>query len=161
MLNITRALNNDRLLRALTGLNRKAFDELCMVFGPVYEESLSLQSASKPRKRARGGGRKARLESTQAKVFFILFYFKCYPTFDVLSIIFDLERGRSNLWVHRLQGIRIIWSERAFSDFKHRLRELTSRRWRVSMEYRIERLNLYVRGWMNYFGISQLYGPME
>jgi Helix-turn-helix of DDE superfamily endonuclease len=47
----------------------------------------------------------ARLESIQAKVFFILFYFKCYPTFDVLSIIFDLERGRSNRWVHRLQGI--------------------------------------------------------
>jgi hypothetical protein len=103
MLNITRALNNDRLIRALTGLNRKAFDELCVVFGPVYEESL--QAELKPRKRARGGGRKARLESTQAKVFFILFYFKCYPTFDVLSIIFDLERGRSNRWVHRLQGI--------------------------------------------------------
>jgi hypothetical protein len=103
MLNINRALNNDRLLRALTGLNRKAFDELCLVFGKVYEESL--QQALKPRKRARGGGRKARLESTQAKLFFILFYFKCYPTFDVLSIIFDLDRGRSNRWVHRLQEI--------------------------------------------------------
>ncbi|PSB06698.1 IS5/IS1182 family transposase [Pleurocapsa sp. CCALA 161] len=103
MLNITRALNNDRILRALTGLNRKAFDELCIVFGTVYEESLQKDSA--PRKRARGGGRKARLQSTQAKVFFILFYFKCYPTFDVLSIIFDLDRGRSNRWVHRLQGI--------------------------------------------------------
>ena len=103
MLNITRALNNDRLIRALTGLNRKAFDELCVLFAPVYEASLQVEL--KPRKRARGGGRKARLESTQAKVFFILFYFKCYPTFDVLSIIFDLERGRSNRWVHRLQGI--------------------------------------------------------
>jgi RNA-directed DNA polymerase len=59
------------------------------------------------------------------------------------------------------QGIRIIWSERAFADFKHRLRGLTSRRWRVSMEYRIGQLNRYLRGWMNYFGISQLYGPME
>jgi RNA-directed DNA polymerase len=59
------------------------------------------------------------------------------------------------------QGIRIIWSEGAFADFKHRLRGLTSRRWRVSMESRIERLNQYLRGWMNYFGISQLYGPME
>jgi RNA-directed DNA polymerase len=59
------------------------------------------------------------------------------------------------------QGIRVVWSERAFDDFKHRLRGLTSRRWRVSMEYRIERLNLYLRGWMNYFGISQLYSPME
>jgi RNA-directed DNA polymerase len=59
------------------------------------------------------------------------------------------------------QGIRIIWSERTFADFKHRLRGFTSRRWRVSMEYRIERLNRYLRGWMNYFGISQLYSPME
>ena len=103
MLNITRALNNDRLIRALTGLNRKAFDELCVVFGKVYEESLERSSA--PRKRVRGGGRKARLQSIQAKVFFILFYFKCYAIFEVLSIIFDLDRGRSNRWVHRLQGI--------------------------------------------------------
>jgi len=32
-----------------------------------------------------------------------LFYYKCYPTFDVLGLLFDLERGRSNRWVHRLQ----------------------------------------------------------
>ncbi len=30
MINLHRALNNDRLLRALTGLNRKAFDEYQM-----------------------------------------------------------------------------------------------------------------------------------
>jgi RNA-directed DNA polymerase len=60
----------------------------------------------------------------------------------------------------RIQGIRIIWSDRAFQDFKHRLRGLTSRRWRVSMEHRMERINQYLRGWMGYFGISQLYGPI-
>jgi RNA-directed DNA polymerase len=58
------------------------------------------------------------------------------------------------------QGIRIVWSDRAFQDFKHRLRGLTSRRWRVSMEDRIERVNQYLRGWMGYFGISKLYGPI-
>ena len=58
------------------------------------------------------------------------------------------------------QGIRIVWSERAFQDFKHRLRGLTSRRWRVSMEYRLKRISLYLRGWMGYFGISQRYGPI-
>jgi RNA-directed DNA polymerase len=58
------------------------------------------------------------------------------------------------------QGIRIVWSERAYQDFKHRLRGLTSRRWRVSMEYRIERINQYLRGWMGYYGISKLYGPI-
>ncbi|NJP09627.1 MAG: transposase [Leptolyngbyaceae cyanobacterium RU_5_1] len=103
MLNIQRALENDRLLRALTGLNRKAFDALCEVFSRVYQESL--ENDPKPRKRARGGGRKARLRSMESKLFFILFYFKCYPSFDVLSFIFDLERGRANRWVHRLQGM--------------------------------------------------------
>jgi hypothetical protein len=58
------------------------------------------------------------------------------------------------------EGIRIVWSERAFEDFKHRLRDLTSRRWRVSMEYRLERISLYLRGWMGYFGISQRYEPI-
>lgn len=103
MLNINRALENDRLLRALTGLNRKAFDLLCEVFSTTYQEQL--ESNPQPRKRARGGGRKARLESIESKLFFLLFYFKCYPTFDVLGFLFDLERGRSNRWVHRLQGV--------------------------------------------------------
>jgi hypothetical protein len=103
VLNINRALKNDRLLRALTGSNRKAFDSLCESFAEVYQEQL--EQDAKPRKRARGGGRKARLESIESKLFFILFYFKCYPTFDVLGFFFDLERGRSNRWMHRLQGV--------------------------------------------------------
>lgn len=103
MLNLQRALENDRLMRALTGLNRPAFEALCRVFSQVYQETL--QSDSKPRQRARGGGRKARLQSMESKLFFILFYFKCYPTFDVLSFLFDLERGRANRWMHRLQGV--------------------------------------------------------
>ena len=74
MLNIHRALKNDRLLRALTGLNRKAFNALCEIFGAAYQEWV--ESDPKPRKRARGGGRKARLQSIEAKLFFILFYFK-------------------------------------------------------------------------------------
>jgi len=103
MLNIERALENDRLLRAVTGLNRKAFDQLCEVFEAAYQEELERET--KPRQRARGGGRKARLGSIEAKLFFILFYFKCYPTFDVLGLLFDLERGRSHRWMHRLQGL--------------------------------------------------------
>lgn len=71
MLDVERVLNQDRLLRALTGLNWKAFDELLSVFSPVYEQARHTQ----PRQRAVGGGRKARLLGTQEKLFFILFYF--------------------------------------------------------------------------------------
>lgn len=59
------------------------------------------------------------------------------------------------------RGIRIFASDPAMQDFKHRLRGLTSRSWGVSMAERIERLNRYLRGWMNYFGISQHYSPIE
>ena len=65
MLNLKRALKNDRLLKALTGLNRKAFDELCKAFGEGYQAFL--QTDLKPRKRTRGGGRKAPLESIGSK----------------------------------------------------------------------------------------------
>jgi RNA-directed DNA polymerase len=59
------------------------------------------------------------------------------------------------------RGIRIWWSDQAYRDFMHRLRGLTSRSWGVSIEYRMERLNRYLRGWMNYYGISQHYSPIE
>jgi Helix-turn-helix of DDE superfamily endonuclease len=104
MLNIRRVLDNERLLRSLTGLNRPGFDKLCEVFGEVYDQAL--QSDPKPRQRARGGGRKARLGSVEAKLFFILFYFKVYPTFDVLGWLFDLERGRCNLYIRGVQILK-------------------------------------------------------
>jgi RNA-directed DNA polymerase len=59
------------------------------------------------------------------------------------------------------RGIRIFASHQSLADFKHRLKGLTSRSWGVSMAERIERLNRYLRGWMNYFGISQHYSPIE
>lgn len=59
------------------------------------------------------------------------------------------------------RGIRIFVSSQALKDFKDRLRGLTSRSWGVSMAERLKRLNLYLRGWMNYFGISQHYSPIE
>jgi RNA-directed DNA polymerase len=61
-----------------------------------------------------------------------------------LTEVLRLKVNEQKSWVCRIerldylgftfQGIRIIWSEQAFQDFKHRLRGLTSRRWRVSME---------------------------
>ena len=58
------------------------------------------------------------------------------------------------------QGPRIYWSHEAFQDFRHRLRELTGRSWGVSMAYRIRNLNEYLRGWGQYFGLSQYYRPL-
>lgn len=102
MLNIKRALKQDRLLRALTGLNLQAFEALLAAFALVYQEQQTLRPR---RQRDIGGGRKAKLFSPQEKLFFILFYFKCYPTFDLAGILFDLDRSQTNRWMHRLQPI--------------------------------------------------------
>ena len=58
------------------------------------------------------------------------------------------------------RGSKVRWSEKAFQSFKYRVRKLTSRSWGVSMKRRIKELNQYLRGWMNYFGISEYYGPI-
>lgn len=58
------------------------------------------------------------------------------------------------------RGVKLRWSERAFEDFKHRIRQFTGRSWGVSMTYRLNKLAEYVRGWMGYFGISDYYRPI-
>jgi RNA-directed DNA polymerase len=58
------------------------------------------------------------------------------------------------------KGTKIRWSDKAFREFKRRVKYLTGRSWFVSMEYRYEKLTQYIRGWMNYFGISEYYRPI-
>ena len=58
------------------------------------------------------------------------------------------------------RGTKIRWSDDAFREFRRRLKRLTGRSWRVAMEYRVRKLNEYVRGWINYFGISEYYRPI-
>ncbi len=101
MLNINRILQQDRLLRATTGLNQKAFEELLVKFELVYLSS----TKEKARKRRRGAGRKAQLRTIKEKLFYILFYLKCYPTYDLASVLFDFDRSQAYRWVCRLQPI--------------------------------------------------------
>ena len=55
---------------------------------------------------------------------------------------------------------KIRWSQKAFVEFKRRIRLLTGRSWFVSMDYRLKKLAEYIRGWMNYYGISEYYRPI-
>ena len=58
------------------------------------------------------------------------------------------------------RGSKLRWSDKSFETFKHRVRRLTGRSWGVSMGYRLHKLAEYVRGWMNYYGISDYYRPI-
>jgi len=100
MLNLERILRDDRLLRAITGLNCKAFENLLPDFNEAYQQSRS--NPEVVRKRAPGGGRKATLRTSRDKLFYILLYCKCYPTFDLMSVLFDFDRSCAWDWVHGL-----------------------------------------------------------
>ena len=57
-------------------------------------------------------------------------------------------------------GKKIIWHEESMKRFQYKVRKLTGRNWRVSMEYRLKKLNEFLRGWCHYYCISDYYRPI-
>ena len=54
-------------------------------------------------------------------------------------------------------GGSLKWHESVVGKFKFQIRQLTGRSNGISMEKRIAELTVYMRGWINYFGIGQGY----
>lgn len=69
-------------------------------FSQAYQDSQIKPDVQ--RQRAPSGGRKATLRTEQDKLFYILFYCKCYPTFDLLSVLFGFNRSCAWDWIHGL-----------------------------------------------------------
>jgi hypothetical protein len=96
-MNISKLAGNSRLCKALTGLSYQEFSDLV----PVFEKALYELRMQKPkRKRKAGAGQKGKLPTVEAKLLFILFYLKTYPTYDVLAFVTDRDRGRCCKSVH-------------------------------------------------------------
>ncbi len=57
----------------------------------------------------------------------------------------------------RFRGKQILWHLKSMDKFKHHVRELTNRTWGVSMRTKLRKLSIYLRGWINYYGIANQY----
>jgi DDE superfamily endonuclease len=91
-MNINKIVNDPRMIKALTSLSYQEFYDLV----PEFERQLYIVRKQKPnRKRLPGQGQKGVLNTTEAKLFFVLFYVKTYPTFDVLSFVSGKQRGHA------------------------------------------------------------------
>lgn len=53
------------------------------------------------------------------------------------------------------KGWQLRVGEKSYRRFKSKVRQLTSRRWSVSIGVRLERLNVYTKGWISYFRIAK------
>ena len=91
-MNISKLSHDPRAIKALTGLSYQEFIDLI----PIFEKSLhEIRMQQQNRKRKPGGGQKGILKASSEKLFFILFYLKTYPTFDVLAFFVGKSRGRT------------------------------------------------------------------
>ncbi|GHS92478.1 hypothetical protein AGMMS49949_04640 [Alphaproteobacteria bacterium] len=84
-------------MRALTGVNEKEFKVLV----PVFAKMLYEEAASKERQRAVGGGNKSILGDASHKLFYILFYLKGYPTYDVAGFVLGAVRSACFAWTKK------------------------------------------------------------
>jgi hypothetical protein len=114
-------VRNERQFRAFTGLPQKEFDRLLPDFTRCLEaiQKQRYQKHRVQRKRQPGGGRKGALSTPELKLFFILFYLKTYPTFDVLGGLFNLSPGKAEENVMKLLPI-LKQTEKCLQVLPHR-----------------------------------------
>lgn len=94
--------SNDRAIKALIGLTRSQFDILVPKFEAELHEIQMERVTNGEIKRLPSGGKSGFLHSIPLKLFFILFYLKNYPAFDVLAAIFMFSSGDAHGHVEKL-----------------------------------------------------------
>jgi hypothetical protein len=118
---IASALHSERTCLSLTGLSIAEFEDLVESFRWNWDEHLHTRKPQ--RKRKIGGGRTGQLGTIEEKLFFILFYLKSYPTYDVLSFIVQFHRTRACQWtlallpvLEKTLGRRLVLPERKITS---------------------------------------------
>jgi hypothetical protein len=102
-------IRDDRQMRALTGLSQAQFAQLLPTFVEVYQakRQADYEQAVQEGQRQRqlGGGRKSKLPTMADKLLFVLYYYKNYPTFDVLGTQFKLARSKAHTHLYQLSPL--------------------------------------------------------
>ena len=85
-MDMERVFRKPKLLRTLTSLDAGEFERLLAAFEVAWQAQRTERNyAGQTRQRAVGAGHQGTLPTAQAKLFFALFYCKCYlrlPRFD-------------------------------------------------------------------------------
>lgn len=102
-------IRDDRQMKALTGLSQAQFNALLPAFSDLYQaaQQQTYEDGVKAgtRRRKPGGGCKGKLRTIADKLLFVLYYYKTYPSFDVLGTQFNMVRSKANENLHKLSPI--------------------------------------------------------
>lgn len=97
-------VKHPELVQYAVGIRFSQFKSLL----PKFSQALRLAEVTwlkQPRKRLPGAGRKPHLNSDWDKLFFVLFYYKVYPTFRFAQVLFGFDKRNVQLWVRRLESV--------------------------------------------------------
>ena len=102
-------IKDDRQMKAFTGLSQAQFADLLPVFSDTYQttqqQTYEQGVESGTRTRTPGGGSKGKLPTMADKLLFVLYYYKTYPTFDVLGTQFAMVRSKAHENLHKLSPV--------------------------------------------------------
>lgn len=93
------------LFPCVIGITKTQFDKILPKFSLALLRSEGRYLARFKRLREAGGGRKAHLKSGAEKLFFVLLYYKIYPTFRFCQILFGFDKRNCQIWVRRLENV--------------------------------------------------------
>lgn len=100
-------LSDNRTSQATIGLTEHEFQLLV----PWFEKIMVAKRRERHNPFQRG--RPGILQDVRDKLFFVLYYLKTYPTFDVLSVTFGMHRSNACRWVHYYVSVLIEALERS------------------------------------------------
>ena len=89
---------------AMTGLNAKEFRALLLLFGSTWTKMYVADEF--------GRGRPPAIKSMEDRLFFILYYYKCYPLQEVIGFLFGISQERVSETVQKFTEVLL----KAFED---------------------------------------------
>jgi hypothetical protein len=105
MFNISYIIKKKDLFPVVLGVSSYHFKKLLPKFSSALRIKEYYRIPAEKRKRKVGGGRKSNLGDDTGKLFFILFYYRHYPTLRLAQALFSLEDSHIHYWVHFLTSV--------------------------------------------------------
>ena len=93
---------HDRKIKSIIGMSLPKFNILLVAFAAAYDAVQMERCRQGEIKQVPTGGPNGHLDTFEKKLFFILYYLKTYPTFDVLGFHFGFSSGHAHHPVENL-----------------------------------------------------------
>jgi len=105
MLNYSYLLTKKHLFQQVLGIKYSQFEKLLPKFTAALRKKEHGRIPEGKKQRAFGGGRKSKLKTDGDKLFFILFYYRHYPTLRLAEFLFELANPNICHWIHFLSDV--------------------------------------------------------